>query len=124
MELVIGKTYSYFEVVAKLGGYVPPYYMPHRNNEVVCAFYRPELNPRFPQEVLVEDSEPIKQWATKWCHQSIPVPVFVHGEDEKWYYRGAFKVLRHSTKAAEIQERCAEAKRNGVYQILFLEQVQ
>jgi peptidyl-tRNA hydrolase len=49
--------------------------------------------------------------------------VFVKELDEKWYYRGDFKIVAQSADANEIRLREQQAKRTDVYKIIFLQEV-
>ncbi len=126
MNLVKGQTYKWSAILAVTGAAnVAPFYVLRRagGQSVVAACLVIGVNPRAPYEIIPANTPLISGWADVFSAQREPVPVFVKELDNKWYYRGQFRVRGESTDSKEIKLRGKQANRTHLYKILFLEEV-
>jgi hypothetical protein len=124
MSLIKKRHYTWSEIVDKTGADgSPPYYLLHRDGEVVAGCFTLEQNPEAPLVILAGDGPQIRERADIFCTQKGPIPVCTKSGLGEWLCCGNFKLLRSSTDPAQIASHSALAKRSDVYKLLFLQEV-
>jgi hypothetical protein len=124
MPLTKGRRYTWSEIVEGTGADgSPPYYLLHRDGQVVAGCFTLEHNPEAPQVVLAGKGPPIAKLADILCEQAGSIPVCVKSGMGEWLCCGEYKLVRSSTDPAEIASHTAEDRRSDVYKLIFLAEV-
>ncbi|MEW5857739.1 MAG: hypothetical protein AB1861_10220 [Cyanobacteriota bacterium] len=120
MLFEVGKTYTRYQIHSALGGELQTY-LPQRAGKIVCGCFKPTLDSKAPDEVLVEDSPKVKQKAEMLCQQGSAIPVFLKLHRARWKYMGMFRVKKHSVDLEEIRRKQQESGRKNIAAVLYLE---
>jgi len=126
MKFEKGHTYDWNTILAGLNAVAGPvFYLLHQRGSqtIKAACLSVDVNPRAPYEIIPATGPQITIWAEILCKQADPIPVFVRELDDKYYYRGLFKVTGQSSDANEIRQRGKQANRTDIYKIIFLSEI-
>lgn len=121
MLFEVGKTYRRYQIHLALGGELQTY-LPQHRGKIVCGCFKPNLDPRAPYEILVENAPKVKEKAQILCKQGGTIPVFLKRQKGRWEYKGMFRVRKHSIDPEEIRRKQQESGRNYIAAVLYLEQ--
>ena len=84
--------------------------------------FRPDLNPKAPEEVLVGFGKLRVSSAKRLVNQSAPIPVFVQRAAKRWEYIGYYRGKRYSDSPSEVIPKARAAGLEGqVAGVLYLE---
>jgi Domain of unknown function (DUF6697) len=122
MTFVIGEHYDRQYIHDELGGELD-HYLPQKENKIVCGCFRPEDNPRVPDEVLVGKGAIIMKKAQRFILQREYIPVFIRRDANAWEYMGDYRVQGCLDTATVIERKQREAGRTDVTRILYLERM-
>lgn len=120
MSFEVGKKYTRHQIHAVLGGELQTY-LPQSNGRIVCGCFKPSLDPKAPDQVLIGDTPKVKQKAEVLCQQEGTIPVFLKLRRARWEYQGLFCVKKYSVDSEEIQQKQQESGRKGIVAVLYLE---
>lgn len=91
MMFVVGECYDRDAIHDELGGELD-HYLPQQDKKIVCGCFRPDDNPRVPDEVLVGKGVVIQRKAQRFTMQRWYVPVFIRRDTHRWEYMGDYRV--------------------------------
>lgn len=115
-----GEYYTRKEINLQLGGGIQDY-LPHKDNQVVCACLDEKMNPDLPDIILAGHGEQVPKWARVFAAQAHFIPVFVKRGPSKWEYLGDYRVSKSSEEPREIARQEAISGRDDLEVILYLE---
>ena len=119
----LGEFYSREETSRMFGGSSWTY-LPRDRGEVVSGCFRPDLNPKAPDEVLVGHGRMRVSSAKRLVEQGTPIPVFIQRGSKRWEFIGYYRGKRYSDSASEVTLRARAANLEGqVAGVLYLEKV-
>ena len=115
-----GDLYSYPQTIACFGG-GDRSYLPTRGGIILGGRFKPKMNPRAPDVVVVGNNPQVVEKANALGKGGYAIPVFVWERSNKWRYKGMYKCIEHSKDAVVISSN--DAGRPDIDSILFLEYV-
>lgn len=117
----LGEFYSREEISRMFGGNSWTY-LPRNRGDVVSGCFRPDLNPKAPDEVLVGHGRLRVSSAKRLVEQGTPIPVFIQRASKRWEFIGYYRGKRYSDSASEVTPRARAANLDGqVAGVLYLE---
>jgi hypothetical protein len=122
MPFVVGERYDRQHIHDELGGELDTY-LPQKDGQIVCGCFRPDDNPRVPDEILVGSGPAIKRKAAVFLLQRWYVPIFIKRDTNDWEYMGDYRVRGVSDNRPVIERKQREAGRTDVTRILYLERL-
>ena len=121
MTFIVGACYDRDAIHDELGGELDRY-LPQQDKKIVCGCFRPDDNPRVPDEVLVGKGVVIQRKAQLFTTQRWYVPVFIRRDADRWEYRGDYRVQGFLDTPDVLDRKRREAGRTDVTKVLYLEQ--
>jgi len=120
MFFVIDQCYDREEIHRELGGELD-HYLPQKDGNIVCGCFRPDDNPRVPDEILVGKGVVIQRKAQRFTMQRKYIPVFIRRDANQWEYMGDYRVHGFLDKPDVLDRKQREAHRTDVTKVLYLE---
>ena len=115
-----GKLYSYHETTVCFGG-GDRSYLPSRGRTILGGRFKPTMNPRAPNVVVVGNNPRVVEKANALSTGGYSIPIFLREGSNQWRYKGMYKCISHSRDPSVISAN--DAGRSDIDSILFLEYV-
>src|SRR5215207_9948527 len=120
----LGEYYSREEISRMFGGSSWTY-LPRDRGDVVRGCFRPDLNPKAPEEVLVGHGKLRVASAKRLVAQNKPIPIFIQRGSKQWEYIGYYRGENYSDVPSEVAQKARAANLHGqVAGVLYLERAE
>ncbi|MFO1040097.1 MAG: hypothetical protein U1E45_24910 [Geminicoccaceae bacterium] len=119
MTFVVGNIYSTDHICNEVGSRNHISYLPTKDNRVVAARLRSDMNPHLPDIILVGNGSNVMKNARLLAAGGYSVPVFEKVADKKWVYRGEYRCKRQSFAKSDI-DKYQSLRKDPLTSILFM----
>lgn len=115
MSFKIGETYSRAQISQQLGGN-HRWYLPVKNNKVVCGCFTRSDNPAAPEEVLFGPGPKRQETAQLVFEQGKrgqAIPIFIFEDTKQWRFLGKYRCVGLSQDSNLIRAKMAKYPNHG-----------